>query len=278
MEMIRKPATRFAALASAASFALLFAAPAVFAERASDKDVKQLLERINNERDRFEDQLDGKIKGQHPSPSRRGSQRRASISTTFRTTSDKLKDRFTSDYAASAEVTTILRQGSDIQRFMSTQPPNFDGASEWNRLAGKSRRARHGLRRPTFPMPEGQQARRMNDAEVRKAADTHREECGSLQKRNSTPPSRTTPSIDVTTREAAVKDADGFKQDAERLASTIGDGKPASGEAQALLQHAGAIRGAAPGRPLSPAAQTAWGSVESELTKVAQAFNLPGWP
>ena len=43
---------------------------------------------------------------------------------------DKLKGRFTSDYAASAEVTTILRQGSDIQRYMSTLPPNYDGASE----------------------------------------------------------------------------------------------------------------------------------------------------
>ena len=45
-----------------------------------------------------------------------------------------MKERFKPEYAASAEVTTVLRQASDIQRFMATQPPNFDGASEWNRL------------------------------------------------------------------------------------------------------------------------------------------------
>jgi hypothetical protein len=83
------------------------------------------------------------------------------------------------------------------------------------------------------------------------------------------------PSIDNAAREAAVKDADAFKDEAERLASTVGNGKPASGEAQSLLQHATAIRGATPGGPLSPAAATAWKSVESDLAKVAQAFNLP---
>ena len=48
---------------------------------------------------------------------------------------DKMKGRFKADYSASAEVTAVLRQGSDIQRFMSTQKPDFDGASEWNRLS-----------------------------------------------------------------------------------------------------------------------------------------------
>ena len=82
-------------------------------------------------------------------------------------------------------------------------------------------------------------------------------------------------SVDQAAREAAVKDVESLKQEAERLSSIIGDGKPASGEARALLEHATAMRGAAPGGPLSPAAQTAWGSVESNLVKVAQAFNLP---
>lgn len=75
--------------------------------------------------------------------------------------------------------------------------------------------------------------------------------------------------------EASVKAADGLKEDAKKLASTVGDSKPASGEAQALLRNASAIRAAASGRALSPAAQTAWGSVESSLDKIAQAFGLP---
>ena len=42
--------------------AALVVMPAVSADRLPGKDVKALLERIHNERDRFEDQLDGKIK------------------------------------------------------------------------------------------------------------------------------------------------------------------------------------------------------------------------
>ena len=60
--MIRISMTRMAAAAGAALMGGLFAVPAVAADRPSDKDVKQLLERIDHERDRFEDQLDGKLK------------------------------------------------------------------------------------------------------------------------------------------------------------------------------------------------------------------------
>ena len=48
--------------AGAVIVAALVAMPAVSADRLPDKDVKALIERIDNERDRFEDQLDGKIK------------------------------------------------------------------------------------------------------------------------------------------------------------------------------------------------------------------------
>ena len=57
----------------------------------------------------------------------------------------------------------------------------------------------------------------------------------------------------------------------EQNAELIGKSRPAVG--LELIQHAATIRGA--GRALSPAAQTAWGAVESDLVKVAQAFNLP---
>ena len=265
--------TRVLIAAGAAVIATLFAAPATAADRPTDKDVKQLLDRINQERDRFEDQLDGKVKDSIL----RGPRGEVNVSRfldDLQENVNDLKNRFKPDYAASAEVTTVLRQGSDIQRFMSTQPPDFDGRSEWNRLAG-SLGELAAVYATQFPISEGQLARRLNDAEVRKAAkdleksaDDYKKALDSALKMNT--------SVDKAAREAAVKEAEGLKQEAERLASTIGDGKPASGEARALLEHATAIRGAAPGGALSPAAQTAWGSVESNLVKVAQAFNLPG--
>jgi hypothetical protein len=53
---------------------------------------------------------------------------------------------------------------------MATQAANLDGASEWNRLSSSfgELAAAYGV---SFPIADGQQARRANDAEVRKMAD-----------------------------------------------------------------------------------------------------------
>jgi len=263
---------RTAITAYAACMTILLVAPAVSAERLNDKDVKALLDRIDNDRDRFEDQLDGKLKRSII----RGPGGEVNVERyldDLQENVDKLKGRFTPQYAASAEVTTVLRQGTDVQRYMSTLPPNFDGASEWNRLAASlgELAAAYGT---VLPLPEAQQARRLNDSEVRKAADDvakgadrFRKELDSSLKKDK--------AIDKATREASVKDADGVKQDAQKLASLVGDGRPASGEAQSLLQHAAKVQAASSGRALSSAAQSAWESVESGLDKVAQAFGMP---
>ena len=221
--------------ACAASSSPLLAAPAVAAERPTDKDVKQLVERINSERDRFEDQLDGKLKRSII----RGPGGEVNVERyldDLQENVNKLKERYTPQYAASAEATTVLRQGTDIQRYMATLPPNFNGASEWNRLSG-SLGALAAAYATTFPIPEGQQARRLNDAEVKKAvedigkgADQFKKELDSSLKKDKT--------VDAATRAAAVKAADGLKEDAKRLASAVGAGRPASGEAQALVQRA----------------------------------------
>ena len=58
----RSSTLRLMTAAGAVIIAALVAMPAVSADRLPGKDVMALLERIDNERDRFEDQLDGKIK------------------------------------------------------------------------------------------------------------------------------------------------------------------------------------------------------------------------
>ena len=250
----------------------LVAPASTAAERPSDKDVKQLLERVDNGRDRFEDQLDGKLKR----TILRGPGGEVNVERyldDLQENVDKLKDRFTPQYAASAEATTVLRQGADIQRFMATQAPNLDGMSEWNRLAATlgELAAAYGT---TFPIPEGQAARRLNDAEVKKAAeetakgaDRFKKDLESSLKVDAT--------VDKPTLTAAVKEVEELKKDAQRLASRVGGGKPASGEAKALLERAAAIRAAGINRPLSPAAKSAWGVIDGHLANVAQAFGLP---
>jgi hypothetical protein len=47
---------------SALAVVSLPATPAAGADRPTDNDIKQLIERVDHDRDRFEDQLDGKLK------------------------------------------------------------------------------------------------------------------------------------------------------------------------------------------------------------------------
>ena len=266
--VVRRPVN--AALATV--MVMLGAAPVVGADRLTDKDIKALIERIDHERDRFEDQLDGEVKrtilrgpGGEVHVERYLDDLQENIG--------KMKDRFSPEYAASAEVTAVLRQGSDIQRFMSTRPPNFDGASEWNRLAASLSQlaVAYGT---TMPVPEGQSARRVNDREVKvvtdqvaKDADRFKKELDSSLKKDA--------SVDKVARENALREVDALKSDAKTLGSLVGDGRPSSGEAKALLDRAAAIRGAIGGRTLSPPARTAWASIEGGLDKVALAFGLP---
>ena len=252
--------------------AMLGAAPAAAADRLSDKDVKGLIERIDDERDRFEDQLDGEVKRSIL----RGPGGEVHVE---RYLDDlpgelkKLKERFSSEYAAAAEVTAVLRQGGDISRFIASKPPNFDGASEWNRLAASLSQlaAVYGT---SMPMPDGQIARRVNDREVKvvteqvvKDADHFKKDLDASLKRDT--------SVDKATREAATREVEDLKADAKRLGSLAGDGRPASGEAKALLDWAAAIRGMVGGRTLSPPARTAWAAIETSLDKIALAFGLP---
>ena len=261
-------AARLSLAAGVAIIATLLATPATAAERPNDRDVQKLLERIDNERDRFEDQLDGTLK--------RSTIRRANREIDvdqylhdLQENVDRMKERFKPDYAANEEVNTVLLQGSDIQRFMATQKPDLDGASEWNRLSA-SLGELAGAYGASFPMIEGQLARRMNDREVKKAA----EDVAASADRFKTE-LKNDKTLDEATRDAAVKQADDLKKNAEKLASTIDDGRPASGEAQGLIQRASDLRGSSAGRTLAPAAQTAWNNVETALNTVGHAFALP---
>ena len=263
--------TRTTITAGAALMAILLVAPAASADRLTDKDVKELLERIDNERDRFEDQLDGKLKRSII----RGPGGEVNVEKyldDLQENVDKLKGRFTAQYAASAEVTTVLRQASDIHRYMSTLPPSFDGASEWNRLAASlgTLAAVYGT---MLPLSEGQQGRRLNDGEVRKAADDIAKGADRFKKE-----------LDSSLEEGQGHrqcHARSHRQRGRRLEAGCAEaGVPRRRRPAGVRRSAGAAptRRKSPGGRirayLSPAAQTAWQLVDSGLDKVAQGFGL----
>lgn len=249
--------------------AVLIAVPtlAPAGDRPGDKDVKAIIEQVHQDRDRFEDQLDDTLKNS-TLRSATGETNVAKYLDDFQENVNHLKDRFTDDYSGSTEALTVLRQGSAIQRYMSTQPTTLKGQSEWNRLSSTLEHlaAAYGT---TFPLPDGATARRMNDKEVKQtaesiaqAADRLKKELGNALK------------ADKVAKDAAEKQADGLKDAAKALASRVGDGQPASGEAKTLLDHASLVQTALAGKTFSPAGQTAAESVASGVAKIAEAFGM----
>jgi hypothetical protein len=248
---------------------LTAASPLLAADRLTDKDVKSLVERIDDGRDKFEDSLDDKLKHSIV----RGPNGKANVDKyldDFKQNVDKLKDRLKTTYAASAEAATVLRQASTIDTYMQQQPSDTKGKSEWNRLATdlKTLARAYGT---DFPIAPNAPVRRMGDGEVAATADQIAKGAEQLKKalNNDLKKDKT---IDKPTREQIVGEADQLSTDAKTLRDRVKGGDPSSAEAATVLDRASRIRTFMEGHNGLPTASGAWSDLASKLTTIASAF------
>jgi hypothetical protein len=233
-------------------------------ERLTDKDVKALMVRVDEGRDRFEDSLEGKLKG----AMYRSATAEVDVGKAldeFQANMDEMKDRFTDNYSASSETAKILRQGSNIDGFMKGHP-GMKGSSEWDHLASdlKALAAVYGTE---FPLPEGAAVRRMNDKEVAMAADSLAKQADQLKKQISK--DKTIPKDQ---QEIYKQDIEAFQKSAKTLKSRLSDSKPSSSEARAVMDQAAQIGKNLEAGTMSPAISTAWSTMQASLSKLGQAF------
>ena len=132
-------------------------------ERMPDKDVKTLIEQVDVGRDKFEGNLDGQFKSSTVrGPS--GETKVAGALQDYQDNTQKLKDRFTADYSASAEVATVLKQSTSIDAFMQGAPSAMKGRSEWDQQTTNLKRLAESygtrFRFPTERRPAGRTTRR----------------------------------------------------------------------------------------------------------------------
>ncbi len=105
-------------------------------ERLSDKDVKALIDQVDEGRDKFEGNLDGQFKGSTlRGPA--GETKVAGALQDYQDSTKKLQERFNADYSASAEVATVLKQSTPIDTFMQGASSAMKGRSEWDRQVGE---------------------------------------------------------------------------------------------------------------------------------------------
>ena len=237
------------------------------AQRLNDKDVKALIEAVDNGRDRFEDQLDGRVKNSV----QRGAAGEVDVSRfldDFQESVGRLKDRFKPDYAASAEAAAVLRQGSGIQVFMKQQPADLKGASEWDTLAGNLNRlaTAYGTR---FPVTTDSVVRRVSDDEAATAAALIEEQANEFK--NTVNGTKGLPSP---TKNSLKSAADAVKSRAKTLASRLKDSKPATAEARLLVEAMQKLDDTAKGAGVAASSLSAMGAMRAPLATLRQAFGV----
>jgi hypothetical protein len=236
-------------------------------ERLPDKDVKTLIDQVDEGRDKFEGNLDNQLKNS----TLRGANGETNVSGVLQDYQDqtkKLQDRFNDGYAASAEVATVLKQAAAIDWYMQGTPSVTKGRSEWDREASSLKHLA-GAYGATFPLQEGATVRRINDNEtaaaagaVASAADRFKD---SLDKAST---------LSKDDREAAKRDVELLIKQAEAVKDRTNDDKPATAEVRQLVEQVARVQTFV-GAHQIPAAMTDWQSVKTSLGTVQQAFGLP---
>jgi hypothetical protein len=233
-------------------------------DRLTDKEVKALLDAVDKGRDRFEDQLDGKLKDsilRLPN----GEVNVARFLDDLQENTGRLKERFTSEYAASAEVAAVLRQSTAIDAFMKERP-GIKGGSEWDSLAANLSRlaAVYGTK---FPLATDGPVRRISDAEAAEAAAAIEEQAGQFKNAVNREQALAKPAKD-----SLKEQADLVKNAAKALKSRLNDSKPATSEARQLFAAMSKMRESAGG--LTPASLALIGQMQAPLTTLSQAFGV----
>jgi hypothetical protein len=237
-------------------------------DRLQDREVKQIIEDVDRARDRFEDQLDAKVK----LAVLRGSAGEVNVERyldDLQSNVKNLKDRFTADYAASKEAETVLRQGSEIQTYFKSQPGEFKGRSEWDALASAMGRLASAYS-TAFPLQPDAPVRRINDGEVASTAEALARNADELKKQIDKEQGLPPP-----VRSSAKKDVDLLIKQAKAVKSRASDAKPATAEAKTLFASVHKVGAFVGGQPsLLPGTMSAWGALRAPLDLLEQAFGL----
>jgi hypothetical protein len=246
------------------------ASAAVAADRLTDRDVKALIDRIDQGRDRFEDALDGKLKSSVVrTPT--GEVDVNKFLDDFQENSKRLGERLKPGYAASAEVATLLRQGNAIERFLREQPAGTKGSSEWNRLAAdlKTLARAYGA---DFPLAENAAVRRIGDRELETSVEALAKGTeqlkGSLDKEL-----KSDKTVTQQTRQQVVEEANQLSKDAKQLLARVKDSKPSSAEAEKVVAGATRLETTLQSHQV-PQSAAAWTGLASRRSILSDAYGL----
>ena len=241
-------------------------------DRLTDKDLKQLVEQIDKQRESFQGALDPKLKSSKIRQAT-GEVDVERYLNDFKDNIGKLKDRLKDDYSASAEATTVLRQATDIDAFFKANPLG-KAESEWNRLSAQLK-TMAGSYGAGFPLAAGASVRRMSKGELSGMAKGTADSVDKFRKALENDLKADT-TMDKAAKESILKEAEQLKKDAEGLASVVSTDKLSSGEADKVISRAKSLQTfMAANAKTTPTSTAAWASLTQEIGKIAGEYAKP---
>jgi hypothetical protein len=250
--------------------AFAFVAGPAFSQsaRPPDSQVESLIEQMQKASSQFERALDRDLK-RATIRGPNGEMQMEPFLEDFNTGIERLKDRFDKDYAASSELTALMRRATDLDNFIRSQPPSLKGRSEWDSYSS-SLNALAAAYGSSFPMKEDNPPRRMNDLEIKQAADNAVKSGQSLKKQLS----KIYGKDDDAARKTASADVDAMTKGAKGLKDRVDDRKPASGEAAVFAEAVKKLETTLGSKTLTPDATKALDGIKASFSKVEQAFGM----
>ncbi len=247
---------------------LMAAAHAFAADRLTDRDISDLVKRIEQGRDRFDDALDDRLKDSIV----RGAAGEVNVARyldDFQENIDRLEERLKPGYAASAETATLLRQASTIDRFFRQQPAGTSGISEWDRLTRdlKTLAAAYGA---DFPLADSATVRRFGDHELAESVEVI-EGAAERLKRSLDSELKKDPTVEKAQRAAIVDEADTLSKEAKTLRNRVKNAKPSSAEADRLMARAAKLQTFIQSHRV-PASASTWAAAASHMEIVSAAY------
>ena len=248
---------------------------ATASQRLTDQEVKTLLERIEKERSAFEAALDDKLKNS----TIKGQRGEVKTNEFFDDLQDQLKrtrDRFSSDYSASSEVLALLQLTTRLNTWVSSQPAEFKGSSEWRMLATDVRRlaaAYNSALLSTRQPGAGAQARRINDAELVTVAaniDKNMDPFRKVYERALAANTSLTPA----NRQTAIQNVEAMGSGARTLHAALENKQKGIAEANALLKRSAVMASATLKLPPDSSAAASWTPIREDLAKVALGYEI----
>ncbi|HXG91756.1 MAG TPA: hypothetical protein VNN73_05220 [Blastocatellia bacterium] len=252
------------------------------AYRLTEKQMKELLARIDKGAERFRDSLSKWLDVSHFNGSKQEDRINDFIKE-FTKATDHLKSRFDEDNSAAADVEEVLRRAARIDNFMARNAANSRAQDEWMSLRADLDELARAYNvswswediapAPVSPAPVGGIAYRLSDDEVKNLLSRIESEADTFRKSLNTALDESR--FNSTSMEDDINSfVKGFEEATDHLKDRFNNKQSAAADVEEVLRRAARIDAFMQHHRLTVRAQEDWSRLRASLDELAAAYGI----